>query len=139
VTTIATDGRTMAADGQVQDHRGVIVNDRPKVFRLSDGRLAGGAGNTFDVRSWIEWLDSGKVDKCPIESEQFSGLIVGPSGVLWVDYKGREALTSVPCAVGSGQEIAIGAMEAGASPRKAVEIAISRDIYSGGTITEERL
>ena len=140
MTTIATDGKSMAADGQCQNHRDVIVNtERRKIHRLKDGRIAGGAGNSFDIASWVEWLNAGKEGDCPIESDQFSGLILDNSStVLWVDHKGRETLTPAPIAVGSGHELAIGAMEAGASPREAVEIACRRDIYSGGAVFEEQ-
>jgi ATP-dependent protease HslVU (ClpYQ) peptidase subunit len=141
VTTIATDGRSMAGDGLVHDHCDVIVNTaHRKVHRLQDGRLAGGAGNSFDVTAWVGWLNGGKTADCPIESDRFSGLILNTDGsVLWVDHKGREELSPVPCSVGSGQDLAYGAMEAGASPEEAVRIACRRDIFSGGTITVEHL
>lgn len=141
MTTIATDGKSMAGDGQVQDHCDMIVaTDRHKVFRLSDGRIVGAAGNSADAHAWCKWLDNNKDGPCPIQSEQFAGLILQCDGsVLWVDHKGREELTPTPCAIGSGQEIAIGAMDAGATPDQAVAIACKRDIYSGGTIRVEYL
>jgi ATP-dependent protease HslVU (ClpYQ) peptidase subunit len=37
-------------------------------------------------------------------------------------------------AIGSGEEYAIGAMDAGLSAKDAVKIACNRDIYSGGRI-----
>jgi ATP-dependent protease HslVU (ClpYQ) peptidase subunit len=141
MTTIATDGRAMAADGLVHDHCDTIVDrDCRKVFRLADGRIAGGAGNAFDVLAWVNWLDAAKSGPCPIEGTQFSGLILDPSGtVLWVDHKGREGVTPVPAAVGSGQDYAYGAMDAGADPAEAVRIATLRDVYSGGYIHIEAL
>jgi len=42
-------------------------------------------------------------------------------------------------AFGSGWRIAMGAMEAGASAWKAIEIASKLDVYTGGGITELRL
>lgn len=137
MTTIATDGRFMGADGLVHDHCDTIVgSDAQKVFRLTDGRIVGGAGNRADVNSWIEWLESEKQGACPIDSDRFAGLILNLDGsVLWVDHKGREQETAVPCAVGSGQDYAYGALEAGATVKEAVEIACRRDLYSGGSIT----
>jgi ATP-dependent protease HslVU (ClpYQ) peptidase subunit len=140
VTTIATDGVSMAGDGQVQDHRSVVVDDRRKVFRLEDGRIVGGAGNSADVASWVEWLAAGKSGECPVVDDAFAALILHRDGsVLWVDHKGREMPIMLPAATGSGEEIAIGAMDAGASPEEAVAIACKRDIYSGGTIIVEAL
>lgn len=138
MTTIATDGNSMAGDGLAVDHlETVVALNRPKVMRLDDGRIIGGAGNSFDLESWRGWLNGGKQGDCPIQSEQFAGLILNPcGGVDWVDHKGRELRTPTPCAVGSGQDLAIGAMEAGATPAEAVVIACRRDIHSGGEITE---
>lgn len=137
MTTIACDGKSMAGDGRCCDHTETLVDDaKAKVFRLSDGRIAGGSGSSFDVDLWISWLAREKIGDCPIESERFAGMILQPDGtVLWVDHKGREALTPVPVAIGSGQNYAYGAMEAGAPPEEAVRIACKRDPFSGGQIT----
>ena len=137
MTTIATDGSIMAADGLVHDHVDTIVDTgAQKIFRLDDGRVVGGAGNRADVNAWVAWLNAGKDGDCPIVSERFSGMILNTDGtVLWVDHKGREQDTPVPCAVGSGQDFAYGAMEAGASPVEAIEIACKRDLFTGGTLT----
>jgi hypothetical protein len=113
-----------------------VSSDRTKIYRLSDGRIIGGAGNSFDVAAWRDWLEGGKPGGCPILSDQFCGLILTPTGeTMWVDHKGRELATPTPCAIGSGQDVAIGAMEAGAPPEHAVAIAIRRDPFTGGEIT----
>lgn len=141
MTTIATDGRSMAADGLVRDHCDVIVNTAyKKVHRLGDGRIVGGAGSSFDIASWVAWVVAGKHGDCPIQDDRFGALILNTDGtVFWVDHKGREVLTPTPCSVGSGHEIAIGALDAGATPGEAVAIACRRDIHSGGEIMEEWL
>lgn len=141
MTTIATDGKSMAGDGLVIDHRETVVDtERRKVFRLADGRIIGGAGNAADVDAWRAWLEGGKDGACPIDSDRFAGLILSPDGTVhWVDHKGREMETPVPSACGSGQDFAYGAMAVGASAALAVAAAASRDAYSGGTITVEHL
>lgn len=141
MTTIATDGRSMAGDGQCCDHTGSIVNtSKRKVVRLTDGRIAGAAGNSFDIASWIGWLNGGKDGACPVVEDVFVGLILNLDGsVSWVDWKGRETAAPTPCAVGSGQNYALGALEFGASPEAAVAIACRRDPYSGGDIAVESL
>lgn len=137
MTTIATDGKSMAGDGRCQDHFNTLVDDaKCKVFRLPGGRIVGGSGNSFDVDSWRLWLINGKMGDCPIQSDQFAALILNTDGtVLWVDHKGREALTPTPCAIGSGQDYAYGVMDAGLSPERAVQIASGRDKNTGGKIT----
>lgn len=137
MTTIACDGMSMAGDGRCYDHCDTIVDDaRAKVFRLNDGRIVGGSGSSFDVDSWRSWLDDGKTGDCPIQSDQFSALILCCDGViLWVDHKGREIITPAPIATGSGQDFALGAMAAGALPEDAVRIACQRDGRSGGIVT----
>lgn len=141
MTTVATDGQSMAADGQVSDHCETIVDHkREKVRRLSDGRIVGAAGSAFDAVSWAAWLESGKEGDCPIDSDLFVGLILNKDGtVLWVDHKGREVAATPPCAIGSGQDLALGAMDAGATPGEAVNIACKRDPGSGGRIKIEYL
>lgn len=140
MTTIATDGKSMAGDGQVCDHFDTIVEmARRKVHALTDGRVVGCSGNSLDAAAYVDWLKSGKDGPCPIEDDRFAALILHPSGdVYWVDHKGREAQTPPPCAIGSGQDYAYGAMAAGASPTEAVEIAATRDRSTGGTIITER-
>jgi hypothetical protein len=137
MTTIATDGKSMAGDGMAKDHCETIVDmKRQKVYRLSDGRIVGGAGNSFDLIAWRDWLEAGKSADCPIVSDQFAGLILTPDGaVYWVDHKGRELPIPPPCAVGSGQDVALGAMDFGAAPGEAVAIASRRDSHTGGKVS----
>lgn len=137
MTTIATDGRSMAGDGRAIDQRDTIVSDaRTKVRRLSDGRIVGTAGNSFDAAAYVDWIEQGKPGGCPIEDDRFGALILNLDGtVTWVDGKGREMVTPTPCAIGSGQDLAIGAMEAGADPFAAVMIAARRDPWTGGRVS----
>lgn len=141
MTTIACDGLSMAADGLCVDHTDMVVErSLAKIRRLADGRICGGAGSSFDFDSWTHWLTDGKPDEAPMTDNTFCGLILHPDGrLLWVDHKGRELPQSVPAAIGSGAVFAMGAMYAGASAKKAVEIATLLDVHSGGTVREEKL
>lgn len=126
----------MAGDSLCQDHTNTIVSmEHVKVHRLTDGRIIGGAGNSFDVASYRKWLEGGEIGDCPIQDDRFAALILNPSRIVeWVDHKGRRAETPTPIATGSGQDFAIGAMDAGMSPVVAVTIACKRDVYSGGAV-----
>lgn len=140
MTTIATDGQSMAGDGQSQSRGTVVNHTRAKIRRLQNGSIVGGCGDMHDTTAWADWLDGGKVGDCPIQTEEFGGLILKIDGsVLMVDHKGRECSVEAPCAVGSGMDLAIGAMMAGATPGEAVNIACKRDPHSGGRIKVEYL
>lgn len=133
MTTIATDGKSMAGDGRGVACGTIISAQGLKVGRLSDGSLFGMAGAKEDRVPVVEWLENG--GKKP-KVQRLSALHLRADGSLWYF---NELLNpsgaDLPCAVGSGMDLAIGAMEAGASPEMAVEIAARRDPDTGGTIT----
>lgn len=135
MTTIATDGRTMAGDGRATRGSLVSFGEAVKVFRLSDGSLLGGAGQADQVHDMREWLDKGGCGKRP-KTPDVAMLHLWANGECWAHYNNCSATqTGLPTAVGSGDHLAIGAMEAGATPEQAVQIAARRDVNSGGTIT----
>lgn len=124
---MAGDGRTCRDD--------LVTNEAAvKVHRLSDGSLFGGAGISHEVCELRDWLDSGE-GKRP-KAKDLAALLLKPNGELWYYCNDSEpTITAAPNAVGTGEQIAIGAMEAGASPQRAVEIAAKRNIATGGKIT----
>lgn len=137
MTTIACDGETMAGDGQ-REHRGTITNRSAiKVRRLDDGSLYGTAGCVAFGDQMIEWIAKGG-EKPKMEGEDgFASLHLKAEGELYfIGPEGVPSRIEAPYAVGSGMDIAIGAMHAGASPQRAVEIAAMCDPCTGGTITE---
>lgn len=140
MTTIATDGKTMAGDGQGEACHTIICTNRAKVARLSDGSLFGSAGRGADNIAMIDWLEGGCEGKKP-NLKSFSGLRLFPDGRLeyWSEEVNVPTPVDAPCAVGSGMDFAIGAMEAGLSPEAAVGIAAKRDPGTGGKITVFRL
>jgi ATP-dependent protease HslVU (ClpYQ) peptidase subunit len=138
MTTIATDGKTMAGDGQAQTDMTIVDSNRRKVFRLTNGSLVGCAGNSVDAISFRRWLDDD--GNKPHIKEEFAALVLNKNGD--VEYYDRLLVPlelSLPTAIGSGADFALAAMDAGASPAQAVEIAARRDPYTGGTITVEAI
>lgn len=133
MTTIATDGKTMAGDTQTTggNHR---VSFRPKVHRAPDGRLFGSSGLTWCCERFARWMMEG--GEKPELDEDFCALVLNTDGSI--DYYCRKfepVRYQAPMAVGSGDDLAIGAMLAGKGPAEAVAIAIERDVRSGGDIT----
>lgn len=137
MTTIATDGRSMASDGRCCDGSGIITTDAiQKVYRLSDGSIAGFAGSAFDAPAWLEWLNGDRSGKPEDVWEKAEATILQPDGRVFIyNHHGRCFEAQLPYGTGTGGEFARGAMMAGASPEKAVAIAMKRDSSSGGTIT----
>lgn len=137
MTTIATDGKTMAGDGQADIGDTIMVTNHRKVRRTDEGVIIGCAGNSVDAQRFHAWFKE-KGPKPRFKSIQV--LVLYPSGRL--EYWNEEMEPTemqAPCAIGSGMDFAIGAMMAGADPGEAVRIATMRDPFSGGDITVEHL
>jgi hypothetical protein len=134
-----------------------------KIKRLSSGALLGSAGEN-DSREMERLLDKIRhPDKLPTRAEllalklDYGGLIAFPRGGVWMISTGKtdaagyaedssEDMGVWPAttmggyaACGSGSDCALAAMDAGATAREAVEIAIRRDIHCRGPIHVRRL
>lgn len=143
MTTVAYRNGRLAAD-TLHCIAGMKAN-HSKISRCEDkeGReyLIASAGNVSDCAALEQWYKNGAVgipqytlfkDDVPTAS----ALIVHEDGrVLYVDTYGHE-ISIQPhdfFAIGSGAAVAMGAMHAGATAVKAVEIAIMVDMSTGGT------
>jgi len=142
LTTIAWDGLTLAGDRMCSF--GATPVPTTKVFSVK-GVLFGTAGLKKDgilFREWIERYDRAPSRK-PSLNENFSGMLIESSGEL--TYYGGPDLVPIPMpsghkwSLGSGCDYALGAMEAGASAREAVEIASKLDINTGLGVDEVKL
>lgn len=138
MTTIVVTSKLMASDTQYT-YDGVIQYG-PKIFRLNDGSLAGIAGDSAQGYSLVRWLNE-EVPNPPDKVVDTTVVLLRPGGDIW-EFTGH--LTAFPItakyhAAGSGMGPALGALDAGATPRRALEVAIQRDIYSGGDIAVEYL
>lgn len=139
MSTIAFRRGIMAADSRGTS--GDIIRGKVrKLYQLADGRVVGIAGDVGYEPEFIAWLDDGaKPENRPDFSgaSSFSALVGSTEG--FVVY-GRELRCQVIgadfYAIGSGNEIALGAMAMGASARRAVELACDFDVYTGGEINE---
>lgn len=137
MTTIATDGKSMAGDSQTTCGN-EVTGWAVKIHKLSDGRIIGACGPSTDCVKFRTHMSEGG-DK-PTLSDEFCALVLKPGGnAVFVDKDMIEIPYRLPAGIGSGSEFAIGAMMAGCSPHDAVAYAIDRDCKSGGTITVETL
>lgn len=134
MTTIATDGRSIASDGQITSAQDYIVAlSSHKIQRTASGRIVGCCGPSGDDELFIEWLENG--GKKPRLGGSFRAVVLEfgePTRVYFNDCT-RETIIGNH-AIGSGAPWALAAMDMGKTPAEAVAYACSRDIYSGGEI-----
>ncbi len=139
MTCICTDGKTMAADGQSSRMDMIVGLRRTKLHRLPDGSVVGMAGDGGLIELALEWFRNGEdTSEIPAtRGQDFCALILRPSGRvdlldgLFVRYRAE-----APAAIGTGDQMALGALLAGATPREAVKLVASRCTTVGGRITE---
>lgn len=134
MTTIATDGKTMAGDGREVEQGTIIGSFCRKVQRLADGRLVGVAGDSIDEQMFRRWLEDGAESKPRLK--ELVALVLYPSGRLdFYDHRLVASPIEAPAAIGSGADHALTAMDCGKSPEEAVEYAARRDPNTGGKTT----
>lgn len=136
MTTIAWDGKTLAADSLAHGEFKLRVC---KLHRLASGEIFGAAGSCQEILAVLAWLHGGG-DK-PLDLECFEGLIVAPSGgaeVLGTRLM-RNPVLDPFYALGSGAPFAIAAMACGKTAAEAVRVAIRFDPGSGGRVQTMKL
>ena len=137
MTTIAYDGRNIAVDSRTS-HEWVTQRQVQKMW-LNVGRFqcVVVCGSTNCYLPVIQWLRNGAdPDQFPSDIDRnFSAWVVEENGDVfrYVDGPARETVDCVD-ADGSGGKFAMGAMLAGASAIRAVEIAARLDPYTGGDV-----
>lgn len=142
MTVIACDGVSMAGDGRSIDNTGSICSERVvKVRKLSDGSIIGLAGTPYHIEPLVEWFEAGaERAKFPSLTDEWDCMRLMPDGrCLSYGVGGFDTEDEVPASIGSGGDIAMGAMLAGLSAKEAVKLACMRHNECGGVIIEHRL
>jgi hypothetical protein len=134
MTTIAWDGKTLAADTQATSSG--MPYKAIKLFALADGSLFAGSGDYGQILAVKDWLEGGSVLADRPKADDFAGLLVTPTGEA---FKLEDALMRIPLfqpffAIGSGRDFAMAAMHCGRRAREAIEIATLFDVFTGGEI-----
>ncbi len=141
MTTIAYKDRIMAADSGCFNG-GLYEGEVDKISILPDAGVIGCCGEYGAILKVIEWLTAGgKPREKPRLSRdsEFTGLLVRPNGEVVHYQLGLRPLrlTADFHAIGSGRQIAVGAMAAGASAEQAVRIACHYDQISMEPVTTQ--
>lgn len=137
MTTIAYRDGVLAAD-TLHSNNGIRVGYRPKIAVLPDGGWLATKGCSGYGHALLKWLEGGRQGEQP--KGEGGGFLVHLDGTL-EGFEGEvcEVFSGAPFyAFGSGAEIALGALQMGATAEQAIAAAIALDVYSGGEITVMR-
>lgn len=126
----------MAADGLIT---GGSIRDGflTKIRKRKDGALAGAAGNGALAQAYLDWFANpspkkGKPPPLCVDNETATIFMVEPNGqIVMIRHYGPMRVNAPYYAMGSGEEIALGAMEFGATAEQAVEVAGKLDVNTG--------
>jgi len=132
MTTIAANLEGMAADSFLSDGNAVC-----KIIELPN-MLIGYSGEVFYAQMLADWIKDGERGLCPPWDENFSDkddraadtalLILNSSGLFLMDGRGKKVRVARNyAAIGSGADIALGALYHNHTPQQAVEAACAHD------------
>lgn len=134
MTTIIADlaSRTMIADSLIS--HGCQSYRSQKIWRLKNGDIYGFAGNVESGLALRDWLNSNRDPaKKPDNSDDVDALLLTSTGIQnWGTRGICIEIHDQSYSVGSGSAFALGALRAGATPLKAMEIASELDRATGG-------
>lgn len=140
MTTIAWDGKSLAGDRMLSIGSAAVRSPKSKIQRIvfcGEESLVGGAGSVEAIGAFICWLKSGGADdRAPLPSDsdgcQYSVIVANRNGVYYFANSTKPVfLGKVAWAIGSGADYALGAIAAGVSSKKAVQIASKYDTSTG--------
>lgn len=135
MTTIAYRDGVLAADSQM--NVGAIRHGVSEKIGRKGRLLYGGAGDVawcWEFRSWVQQGAEGEPPACAPDATS-SFVILPDDRIVVFHANGVQLCSGLPFfADGSGWELALGAMSAGASAEQAVRIATRWDTRSGGDI-----
>lgn len=138
MTTIATDGVTIAADGL--SSIGGEVNGLSEQKIVIEGGLIYALSGTIALRAaLIAWHQGGAkpADVPGMQDADWTLLVIGRNGLAYFTAKcAYPCKANAPFAIGSGADYASALMHAGFSPKNAIRLIIDKrlDVYTGGDI-----
>lgn len=136
-TVIFKDGK-MYGDKRITHYGIPRDNATTKVHKITKGLTDAlfsfsGALSAFDkVKSWVE--NDMSTDLKAKKSEEFNALVWDGTDLFLIDPDGAMKIECREYVIGSGARYAMGAMAAGANPKKAIEIAARFDEATGPTV-----
>ena len=139
MTTIAYDGKTLAADSRMTSGNMVFSNSAEKIFELKDGSLLALCGDFSLYGEVIDWFNGGDMPVVK-EGEEIGGIHVFPDGVAEEFGRNLRLMPAkAPWAGGSGEPYAMTALMLGCSAAEAVKVACQLDTRSGLPVQQYRV
>lgn len=138
MTTIVYRSGTLAGDTltTANGNRDGYVQKVRRVGRV----LIGFSGPIATGLKFEQWVKGGMVGNGPYEGgDQGNGIVVSAAGVVCWAGAGPWPVTTDFYALGSGADLAMGALECGATAEQAVAVAAKHNVDTGGPITVLRL
>ena len=126
----------LAADTLLVSNVDAVAGEAMKIG-MCEGFMGGATGNVIETAAFLEWVENGADwAKYPEFKDPFTGLIINRENVVWHGGKGGISRPVIAPfhAIGSGEEVAKGALGAGATAKEAVQVAISIDLFCGGHV-----
>lgn len=143
MTTIAYRDGIMAADTKITDD-GIQWAEMTCIRKIND-LLVGASGNIDIVEWFLRTWNRDSVNNLNIDhpiarlegskDQEFEALVAAPGTLYYLTPK--LIATKIDCkyaAIGSGQNIALGAMWMGATAEKAIDAAMAHDQMTGGKV-----
>lgn len=156
MTTIIATRDAIYSDGMITVGDRVDSVNFNKVRKI-EGYLVGGAGRLSSILTFFSWMEERiKAERLSEElpsldfdndpekdDEEFTALVVHPDGEIYL-HEGNDPSRAYPIdteyyAVGSGSDYALAALDAGATPEAAMDVAKFRDAFSGGATFSEHI
>lgn len=129
MTTVAWDGKTLAADRKISS-QGAVWRAAPKLREIPGGYIAC-AGNIEQIARFLKWVHGGKKGKVP-DLDDFGAIAVVHGHVtVWENGSEIPCVASERIAIGSGWAWATAAMDHGKTAVEAIEYAATRDNSTG--------
>lgn len=145
MTTIAWDGKVLAADGRATSAHIIESNNRQKIFPAKRGMVLKGspivcwgfAGDATGIQLIKEWIETDADAPSEFPEEFKFNLLVITESSVWELHSGFYGWYEIDdkTAIGSGEEFAISAMALNRTAVAAIQHAITLDAFSGGTIS----
>jgi ATP-dependent protease HslVU (ClpYQ) peptidase subunit len=129
VTTVAWDGKTLAADRQVSS--GSAVYRATGKLHAIPGGVIGCCGSVPQIQRALNWIRAGMKGDAP-ELDEFGAIsVIDGEVAIWDDETPIPIGAGERIAIGSGGSWAMAAMDFGKSAIEAVEYAATRDHDTG--------
>ena len=134
MTTVATNGKSVVCDGIISSvGRLRLSTSTIKIAQVGEN-IIGFAGIIDQFPLFVDFIRYGEAPE-GMDLDGCSAFVLYPENrIMAYDDGPYPTSVELPYAIGSGRELALGAMAAGATPLRAVLIACEYDNFSGGEV-----